>query len=52
MGWRSPNPEGFDNFIAGMNKYHLTVSHAFSKTLSGLWSPKVDISRTNVFIQV
>ena len=32
-----------------MNEYHLTVSHAFSKTLSGLWSPKVDISRTNIF---
>ena len=32
-GWRSPNPEGFDIFIASMNEYHLTVSHAFSKTL-------------------
>ena len=42
----------FDNFIASRNEYHLTMSHAFSKTLSGLWSPKVDNSRTNIFIQV
>ena len=49
LGWGSPNPEGFDNFIASMNEYHLTVSHAISKTLSGLRFLKVYISRTNTF---